>query len=116
MEYNKVSDSGKMENFNTGSIRDSRAGKGRYDLISPIALRRLAVHYENGAAKYSERNWEKGQPMSRYFDSAVRHLYRYLEGSREEDHLAAAVWNVMAMIHTEELVEKGKYPKELNDI
>lgn len=117
MDFKKVQQSNKEEQkFNTGSKRDSREGKGRYDLISPIALKRLAVHYENGARRYQPRNWERGQPMSRYFDSAVRHLYTYLGGSRDEDHLAAVVWNVMAMIHTEELVSAKKYPAELNDM
>ena len=59
-------DSGKRRDFPTGSRRDSREGKGRYDLISPIALRRLALVCERGAAKYGDRNWEKGQPMSGY--------------------------------------------------
>jgi hypothetical protein len=115
-QYDKVNDSGKRQEFKTGSVRDTNIGKGRYDLISPIALQRLAKHFENGAVKYGDRNWEKGQPLSRYFDSAVRHLYRFLEGLRDEDHLAAALWNVGAMIHTEELIERNLLPKELNDL
>ena len=35
-------DSGARREFTTGSRRDSRRGKGRFDLISPIAIRRLA--------------------------------------------------------------------------
>lgn len=116
IQYDNVQDSGERQEFDTGSIRDSRKGKGRYDLISPIALRRLACHYEAGSVKYGPRNWEQGQPMSRYFDSAIRHMYKYMEGSRDEDHLAAATWNVMAMIHTEEEVKKGLLPLELNDM
>ncbi len=95
--------SGKREEFDTGSKRDSREGKGRFDLISPIALRRLAGVYERGATKYGDRNWEKGQKMSRILDSALRHLNEYKEGWRDEDHLAQAMWNVAALIHFEEL-------------
>lgn len=116
MEYREVKDSGKRQEFSTGSVRDTNVGKGRYDLISPIILRRLAKHYENGAKKYGDRNWEKGQPLSRYFDSAVRHLYKYLEGYRDEDHLSAAIWNIGAMIHTEELIERKMLPENLNDL
>jgi len=116
MEFNEVKDSGKRQNFSTGSVRDTRDGKGRYDLITPIALQRLAKHYENGAIKYASRNWEKGQELSRYFDSTIRHLYNYLEGKRDEDHLAAALWNIAAMIHTEEMIERGLLPKELSDL
>lgn len=116
MQFDKVKDSGTREEFATGSKRDSRAGKGRFDLISPLILKRLAKHYENGAVKYGDRNWEKGQPMSRYLDSALRHLSNYLEGMRDEDHLSACLWNVGAMIHTEELIARGIMPKELDDM
>jgi len=114
--FNKVFDSGKRQKFKTGSVRDTRDNKGRFDLITPIGLKRLAQHYENGAKKYGDRNWEKGQPVSRYIDSAIRHLYVYLGGSREEDHLAACAWNALAAIHTEEMVNRGKLPKELKDL
>ena len=114
--FTYVKDSGKRQAFKTGSVRDTREGKGRFDLISPIALKRLAQHYENGAKKYGDRNWEKGQPISRYLDSLIRHAYCYLEGHRDEDHLAAMMWNAAGAIHTEEMVERGLLPKELNDL
>ncbi len=110
-----LEDSGKRQSFNTGSVRDTREGKGRYDLVSPVFLKRLARHYENGALKYGERNWEKGQPVSRYLDSAMRHLVRYLDGERGEDHLTAAAWNCGAAIHTLELIRRGSLPRELDD-
>lgn len=47
-----VKDSGRREEFTGGAVRDVREGKGRYDLISPIAMRRLALVYEKGANKY----------------------------------------------------------------
>lgn len=115
-EYNEVKDSGERREFSTGSVRDRSAGKGRYDLITPIGLRRLAVHYENGAVKYGDRNWEKGQPISCYLDSAIRHLFAYLEGKRDEDHLAAAAWNAFGAIHTVEKVAAGELPVELDDV
>lgn len=108
-----IRDSGAREAFGTGSVRDTREGKGRYDLISPIALARLALHYERGCEKYGERNWEKGQPLARYLDSAMRHVNNYLAGDRVEDHLTAACWNLFAFIHTETLINQGKLPEEL---
>jgi len=113
-------DSGKREGFDSGSIRDSREGKGRYDLISPFALKRIAVHYENGAKKYADRNWEKGQPIMRYFDSAVRHLFTWVTDKlcgrpHAEDHLAAAAWNVMAMLDHEERIAIGRLPTGIDD-
>lgn len=114
--FHFVEDSGERERFSTGAVRNVRTGRGRYDLISPIALSRLARHAEHGATKYSPRNWESGIPMSRFLDSAMRHLYQYLEGDRTEDHLSAAAWNAMAMVHTEECIRRGILPKELNDM
>lgn len=111
-----IKDSGERQEFSTGSVRDSEKGKGWYAHLSPIALRRLAQHVEAGGAKYGERNWEKGQPLTRYLESAVRHLYTYLEGHRDEDHLAAALWNVHCLIHTEEMILRGGLPQKLNNL
>ena len=115
-EFDKVEDSGARQEFNTGSVRDTNVGKGRFDLIPPYALKRLAKHYENGAKKYGDRNWEKGQNLSRYLDSAIRHAYAFLGGSRVEDHLAAVAWNALSYIETEDRINKGLLPKELDDI
>ncbi len=114
--YDQVKDSGKRQEFLTGSKRDTQDGKGRYDLISPISLRRLARHFENGAKKYGDRNWELGQPLTRYLDSAIRHIYCYLEGKKDEDHAIAGAWNLLALVHTEEMIRRGLLPKELNDL
>jgi len=111
-----IKDSGERQEFSTGSVRDSEKGKGLYAHLSPIALKRLAQHMEAGAEKYNFRNWELGQPLARYLESAIRHLYTYLEGSRDEDHLAAAMWNVHGIIHTEEMIKRGVLPKELDNL
>ncbi len=111
-----ILDSGQREQFATGSRRDSRVGKGRYDLLPTRAMRRLARHFEAGALKYSPRNWEKGQPLSRFMDWALRHAFSYLEGRRDEDHLAAAIWNLMALADTEARIAEGALPKNLNDL
>ena len=116
MEFDGVKSSGQMQEFPTGSHRDTPDGKGRYDLLPPYAIHRLAQHFENGAKKYGDRNWEKGQPLSRFLDSAIRHLFKYLGGSRDEDHLAAAAWNALAFIQTEQWIKEGKLPEELNDL
>lgn len=109
-------DSGKREEFATGSKRDTREGKGRFDLISPFMLMRLAGVYERGAAKYGDRNWEKGQPLSRYLDSAMRHLTKVIAGWEDEDHAGQALWNLAAFIHTQEMIELGKLPPQLDDL
>lgn len=114
--WNSVKDSGKREEFSTGSKRDSRDGKGRFDLIPPYALLRLAKHYENGSRKYGDRNWEKGQSLGRYLDSALRHLNCVSMGLNDEDHLAAAAWNVLAIIESQKRIDLGLLSKELDDL
>lgn len=99
-------DSGRREEFNTGAQRDTRQGKGRYDLIPPRPLKRLAGVYERGAIKYGDNNWRKGMPFSRFIDSATRHLVEYREikeanSQMDEDHLAQAVWNLFCIMEFE---------------
>lgn len=116
MQYDSVKDSGERREFGTGAVRDKSSGKGRFDLLPPFAMKRLARHFENGAVKYEARTWEKGIPISAFMDSAGRHLNCYLAGMRDEDHLAAAAWNVMCAIDTIERIARGILPMGLNDL
>jgi hypothetical protein len=115
-EFNEVKDSGERRDFGTGSVRDVRTGKGRFDLIPPIFLRRLARHVENGAVKYGDKNWELGQPLSSYLDSGMRHTVNLLALDVDEDHAAAVAWNAMAFMCTAEWIKSGMLPRELDDI
>lgn len=38
-----IEDSGERQEFDTGAVRDIQEGKGRYDLIPPEPLMRLAL-------------------------------------------------------------------------
>jgi len=95
-------DSGKREKFGSGAVRDTHEDKSRFDLIPPLALKRVADLYTRGAIKYDERNWEKGIPISRCYASLMRHVFQYGMGDIEEDHLAAVAWNALAIMHFEE--------------
>lgn len=64
------------------------------------ALLELAIQYEDGAKKYSERNWEKGQPLSWYIDSGTRHYLKFLRGDKDEPHDRAFGWNIFGAIWT----------------
>lgn len=179
-KYNKVKDSGKRQEFKTGSVRDTDEGKGTPHLVAgealnrigenvcliPLAvdenlkvilnhlrhysslvenreqnikmiyhsvariisyisktedgsyssaLKRLSVHYENGAKKYDKNNWRKGQPISRYYDSSMRHLLALIDEKTDEDHASALLWNLVGIVQTKIDIEKGLLPKELND-
>lgn len=111
----EVRDSGKRQDFETGSRRDSREGKGRFDLIPTQPLRELAIHYEQGSAKYGDYNWQKGQPLMRYVDSALRHLNALVAGETTENHAIAAAWNMFAYRWTLNEIENGRLPESLDD-
>ena len=99
-----INDGGKRISYGDNkAIREPSIGKVKYDILYPFELDRLAKWYELGAQKYADRNWEKGMPFSRYVDSAKRHLNKYVMGMEDEDHLAAAAWNIFAILHHQEL-------------
>lgn len=98
-----ILDSGNRTQFQTGAVRDMHQGKGRCDLLPPNALLRLARHFETGSLKYGDRNWELGIPCHSFADSGMRHLLKYIAGNTDEDHLIAAIWNLMCLAETEEL-------------
>lgn len=69
----------------------------------------VAKHFEEGAKKYGENNWQKGIPVRCYIDSAVRHYLKWLRGDKDEPHDRAFCWNIMCAIWT------CKHKPELND-
>lgn len=88
--------------YDNGAVRESRIGKGVYKYMPMKALMRLADRYEYGARKYGATdNFKKGLPASDCWDSAFRHLIKYMDGDNSEDHLAAAVWNIFTIIEME---------------
>lgn len=104
-----------QEQFSTGSVRDTSNGKLRYDLIPPFLLAEFAQHYTTGAEKYSDRNWEKGQPLTRIYASLMRHIQAWANGQTDENHLMAVAWNAFAIRFTEDGIKNGTLPKELDD-
>lgn len=102
--------------FDTGAFRDSSAGKPRPDLLSPFATLRRSRVMELGAVKYGPRNWEKGMPLSVFLASANRHLLQFMLGETDEDHLAHCAFNIDAIMHGQEMIERGLWPKEYDDL
>lgn len=90
-----------LTTFDSGATRSSDVDQFRYDLMSPIALGRVAVIFAEGAKVHGERNWEKGIPKSAMMNHAMAHLMEYVNGSTDEDHLAKAVWGFMGIMHFE---------------
>lgn len=106
--------------FETGAQRESNdVMKGRMDMIPGNAIIRVSKRFQEACipyGKYPEFNWQKGMPISRYMDSAIRHLYRYLDGEINEDHLAAACTNILMAMWTEEkLPQMQDIPARINN-
>lgn len=109
-------DSGARTQYSTGAVRDASVGKGHFHSIPPIALRRVAKRYEDGAVKYCKNNYMLGIPLSHYEDSLYRHLLAWAEGDEAEDHAGAIIWNAVTMVWTDEEIKAGRLPAELDDL
>lgn len=77
---------------------------------SSTAMLEVSIHYEDGARKYAERNWEIGIPVHCFIDSAVRHYLKWRRGDNDEPHDRAVLWNLLGAWWTME-----NHP-ELNDL
>lgn len=75
----------------------------------PDMLLEVSKHFEEGAKKYGDSNWQRGIPVRCYIDSAVRHYLKYLRGDKDEPHDRAFYWNILCAIWT------CKHKPELND-
>lgn len=61
------------------------------------AFLEVSEHYEEGAKKYGEYNWQKGIPCHSYIDSAIRHLMKWSRGDTDEPHDRAFLWNILSL-------------------
>lgn len=112
----QLKDSGERAQFSTGAVRDAAVGKGRFDLLPLYGILGAALQMERGAAKYAARNWEKGMPLSRFADSAMRHMMKFLAGFDDEPHLDAAIWNLLCLREGQERIKRGLWPAEFDDL
>lgn len=69
-----------------------------YEYQFETMILEAAIHYEMGAEKYGDNNWQKGLPVNCYLDSAIRHYLKYRRGDKDEPHDRAFVWNIMCCI------------------
>lgn len=98
-----MKDSGSKRVFATGAVRDSAEGKPRMELLPlDLLMKRLSPWYAEGAKKYKDNNWRKGQPQSAVLGSLLRHLTKWQMGMTDEDHLAAVVWNALSLLNADE--------------
>lgn len=100
-----------IRNFQeSGDIRELYYALSFADIAEPYTLiLEVSKHFEEGAKKYGEYNWQKGIPTHCYVDSAVRHYLKWLRGDDDEPHDRAFCWNIICCIWT--CIHKS----ELND-
>lgn len=113
-EYTTDYDCEQMQ-YEDGAMRSAQTDKGRFDLIPTNILFRVAKVYQRGGDKHGDRNWEKGFPICRAIDSAIRHLLQFQLKVKDEDHAAQAIWNIFAAAHLEEVVKKGVLDPKWDD-
>jgi hypothetical protein len=88
----------------TGEMKylyDALTASGIYHDMHTMLLE-VAIHFEEGAEKYGERNWQSGEgiPVYCYINSAVRHYLKWLRGDTDENHNRAFCWNIICCIWT----------------
>ena len=95
----------------TGDQMHLQIALGQFDGYPtwPDVFLEVSKHFEEGAEKYGENNWQKGLPVKCYINSAVRHYLKWLRGDKDEHHDRAFCWNVICAIWT------CKHKPELND-
>lgn len=111
-----MEDNGSRVQAPTGALREDQSLKGEWSFMPYDSLQRVAVWYELGAKKYAPRNWEKGLSVRECANAAARHLFKFMWGWKDEDHLAAVVWNVFAIMfyekHVPSVLDLPRYEKE----
>lgn len=90
----RFKDDGSTEHLLKVLYHFSRKAYGSYETM----LLEVSKHFEEGALKYGENNWQKGIPTYCYIDSAIRHYLKYRRGDQDENHARAFVWNIMCCI------------------
>lgn len=73
--------------------------KPRYDLLPPEFLDGTAHVLTHGAAKYSERNWEKGMRWGRPFAALMRHMWAWWRGEDKDPETGMShLWHAACCI------------------
>lgn len=95
-----MSDETRVIDPDTGGEKGQKLA--RFDLIPTRPLWLLAEHYGRGAAKYQDRNYERGYLWSLSYGAAQRHLNQFWAGEDTDAetgtlHVIAAAWHCFAL-------------------
>ena len=72
----------------------------RFDLIDAKAMFRLAQVMAYGAKRYAPNNWRLITKED-HINHALQHLYAYLAGDKQDDHLGHALARIMMAVALE---------------
>jgi hypothetical protein len=84
----------------TGALKEEE-GKAKLGNVPVAVLERIARRLEIGTQKYGKDNWKLGLKNSDCIHAALRHIYAYVEGQHNEDHLGAALTNLSFIAYNE---------------
>lgn len=71
----------------------------QYELIPFNAARRIATTCHEGCVKYGPNNWLKGFPCTDLCNHFMKHMLKWCNGDRKEDHMGHANWGFMTCSH-----------------
>ena len=89
------------------------AGKLRFELIPPSALKAIAEVLTFGANKYSDNNWQNVDDPGRYVGALYRHLEAWRAGEEMDPesglpHLHHAITNLTFLIELDIITKGGE--------
>lgn len=101
-------------------IVNKRGGKqhkidGRYDLISPIAMTKVAKILGEGAEKYGDWNWHKIESTD-HINHVLRHIFLYIQGDDREDHLGNALCRMIFAVDRASVEDVHVSPYEISRV
>ena len=88
------------EKYKGGATRNAIAPV-RYDLIKWEFIREMAKVMDEGAKSHGEDNWTTGMPRATVINHMFEHWHQWLEGDRNEPHLAKMAFGLMALWYYE---------------
>lgn len=107
-----------IRRFETGAVRSDATGRPRPDWISPYAIQAISMRMVGVQNDFGAANYLLGIPELACLESAARHFGELQEALLiEKDPVKAKEaaeglgFNMIAMIHTMVLKEKGLYKK-----
>lgn len=89
----------------TPSTVNERGGKQsaldyRFDLVDPLTMFTLARILDEGSRKYGDWNW-RNITQSDNINHALSHIYAFLAGDKQDDHLGHAFCRLMFALSQE---------------